>query len=113
VDKVFCYYRVGRRFEQTLDLGFPLGKVISAETVGTVIPQEQVMWWKDEKGMKPCHLWKFESLGENRTRIINVEVFHGTLMGLIKPLIAGNWQRRFEQAVAGLITQAQVMPERI
>ncbi|MBK8034617.1 MAG: hypothetical protein IPK17_34970 [Chloroflexi bacterium] len=49
MDKVFCYYRVGRRFEQTLDLGFPLGKVISAETVGTVIPQEQVMWWKDEK----------------------------------------------------------------
>ncbi len=100
-------WEVGATFEQDLNLGFPLGKTTSAETVGAAVPGESVMWWKDAKGVKSCHMWQFETLGDSRTRITNVEVFHGTAMGLVKPLVAGKWQHLFEQSVAGLIQQTQ------
>lgn len=100
-------WAVGAKFEQDLNLGFPLGKTTSAETVGALVPGTSVMWWKDEKGIKSCHIWEFEPLNEGRTRITNVEVFHGTAMGLIKPLVAKNWQRLFEQSVGGLVRRAR------
>jgi hypothetical protein len=100
----------GATFEQTLNLGFPLGQTTSTETVGAVGepsgPGRQVMWWKDEKGIRSCHIWEFEALTPDRTRVANLEVFHGTPIGLLKLLVAQNWQRRFEQSVAGLIRAA-------
>lgn len=100
-------WEVGSTFEQNLDLGFPLGKMTSAETVRAVIPGESVVWWKAENGVKSCHIWQFETLRDNRTRITNVEVFHGTAIGLVKPFVAKRWQQLFEQSVAGLIQHAQ------
>jgi hypothetical protein len=100
-------WEVGAQFEQDLNLGFPLGKITSAETVGAVVPRQSVMWWKEERGVRSCHRWEFESLSESQTRITNVEVFHGTAIGLVKPFVARKWQHMFEQAVAGLIQQAQ------
>ncbi|HEX3054263.1 MAG TPA: SRPBCC family protein [Aggregatilineaceae bacterium] len=100
----------GATFEQELNLGFPVGKMTSAETVGAVVPEEQVMWSKDEKGIKSCHIWRFETVSANRTRVSNVEVFHGTLMGLVKPLVANRWQQYFEQAVKGLAALAASEP---
>jgi len=100
-------WTAGATFEQELNLGFPVGKMTSAETVGSAVPGEQVMWWKDEKGIKSCHLWLFEALSANRTRVSNVEVLHGTLMGLVKPLVAKRWQQHFEEAVKGLAAQAR------
>lgn len=99
-------WEVGRKFEQELSLGFPFGKLTSTETVGELVPGETIMWWKEEKGIRSCHIWTFEVLGESRTRITNVEVFHGLAIGLVKPLIAVRWQRMFEASVSGLIQQA-------
>jgi len=97
----------GARFEQDLNLGFPVGKTTSAEIVGAFVPGESIMWWKDEKGVRSCHIWQFERVSDSRTRITNVEVFHGIAMGLVKPLVANQWQKLFEQSVAGLIQHAQ------
>lgn len=100
-------WRVGAKFEQDLNLGFPLGTTTSAETVGAIVPGESVQWWKDEKGIKSHHFWLFEDLSIGKTRITNTEIFHGTPMGLVKPLVAKNWQRMFEASVDGLIQHTQ------
>jgi hypothetical protein len=104
-------WEVGAKFEQDLNLGFPLGKLTSIETVGMVVPGETIIWWKDYKGIRSCHIWTFEALDDRRTRITNVEVFHGLAMGLVKPLVVANWQRLFESSVSGLIRQAQKQVE--
>jgi hypothetical protein len=101
-------WEVGAQFEQVLNLGFPLGKLTSAETVGAVVPGQRVVWWKQENGVKSCHIWEFEPLDDHRTRITNVEVFDGMVMGLVKPFVARKWQQLFEQAVAGLIQRTQM-----
>ena len=101
-------WEVGAKFEQVLNLGFPLGKLTSIETVSALVPGKSAMWRKDDKGIQSCHIWDFEALGERRTRITNVEVFHGLSMGLVKPLVAANWQRMFEASVAGLIQRTQM-----
>ncbi len=104
-------WKVGATFEQVLNLGFPVGKLTSAETVSEIVPGEYVLWWKNEKGIKSCHIWQFERLSGNPnsiTRITDVEVFHGTMMGLVKPLVSRRWHQMFEHSVAGLIRQAQL-----
>jgi len=100
-------WQVGVTFEQILNLGFPLGKTVSEETVGAIRAGEFVSWWKDEKGIKSCHVWEFMALSPDRTRVTDTEVFHGVPMGLLKPLLVKPWQRMFEASVAGLIQQAQ------
>jgi|SoiMethySBSTD1v2_1073268.scaffolds.fasta_scaffold309466_2 hypothetical protein len=100
-------WEVGSRFEQVIDLGFPLGKTVSLETVRAVTDAESVSWWKDEKGVKSCHVWEFTALSPDRTQITNTEVFHGLFIGLVKPLAARRWQSLFEASVAGLIQSTQ------
>ncbi len=100
-------WNVGATFEQVLNLGFPLGQTVSAETVGAVVDGESVSWWKDTKGIKSCHVWEFAALAPDETRVTNTEVFHGVSIGLLKPLAARNWQRLFEASVAGLVQRAQ------
>ena len=100
-------WEVGAKFEQDLNLGFPLGKITSAETVGALMPGQSVLWWKDDKGIQSCHIWSFDTLSDSRTRITNIEVFHGLAMGLVKPLVAARWQHMFEQSVDGLVQRAQ------
>lgn len=100
-------WQVGAEFEQVLRLGFPLGTLTSPETVGAVVEGERVMWWKDENGIKSCHIWQFKDLGQGRTKVSNVEVFHGAAMGLVKPLITNRIQGMFDQSVEGLIAYAR------
>ncbi len=100
-------WNVGATFEQVLNLGFPLGQTVSAETVGAVVDGESVSWWKDTKGIKSCHVWEFAVLAPDETRVTNTEVFHGVSIGLLKPLATRNWQRLFEASVAGLVQRAQ------
>jgi len=100
-------WRVGATFEQVLNLGFPLGQTVSPETVGAFVDGESVSWWKEANGIKSCHVWEFVALADDQTRVTNTEVFHGVVLGLVKPLAAGNWQRLFEASVAGLIGRAQ------
>lgn len=96
----------GAEFEQVLTLGPPLGAITAQEKVSAIVPGERAMWCKDENGVKSCHIWQFESLSDGRTRVTKVEVLHGSAMGLVKPLVADNWQQMFEASVEGLIQQA-------
>lgn len=98
-------WQVGAQFEQGLDLG-PAGKMVSHETIREVTPGESVLWSKDENGVASAHIWMFEALPDGGTRITNVEVFHGTLMGLLKPLLASDWQKKFEESVNHLVARA-------
>jgi len=100
-------WKAGATFEQTLDLGFPLGRTVSPETVGAIANGELVSWWKEANGIKSCHVWEFSEPASGRTRVTNTEVFHGPAIGFIKPFAAGNWQKMFEATVAGLLQAAQ------
>jgi uncharacterized membrane protein len=99
-------WRQGVRFEQTLDLGFPAGRTVSLETVWEVTPGKSAIWWKSAGGTKASHFWMFESLHGGRTRVTNVEVFHGSVVGYLKPFVGERWQRLFESSVDGLIRSA-------
>ncbi|MEJ0067514.1 MAG: SRPBCC family protein [Pseudomonadota bacterium] len=100
-------WRAGARFEQVLDLGFPLNRVHSAETVGLATPGRLVSWWKDEGGIKSNHVWSFEALPDGGCRIVDFEIMHGVLIGLARPLIEQDWQHRFDDAIDGLIIAAR------
>ena len=92
-------WRTGAQFEQVLNLGFPVGERTSHERVESVSEGEQVVWRKEEDGIRSCHIWKLEELPGGRTRIINTEVFHGTSVGMIKILVGPRWLTLFELAV--------------
>lgn len=95
-------WRAGARFEQVLELGFPAGEQVSHERVDSVVLGEQIIWTKLENGVRSCHIWKFDELAPGRTRITNVEVFHGTSIGMIKILVGAKWLKLFELAVKNL-----------
>jgi uncharacterized membrane protein len=96
----------GARFEQVIQLGFPLGRTTSRETVRTVEPGRLVSWAKEENGVRSCHVWQFVQLPDGRTRVSNVEVFHGLPIGVIKPLVSARWRRLFQASVDNLIAHA-------
>src|SRR5271170_2924353 len=100
-------WRAGARFEQVLDLGLLLRHVRSTETVGFVNPGHLVSWWKDLGGLKSSHVWSFEPLPGGGCRIVDLEIMHGVLVGLARPLTEEGWQRRFDDAVDGLIVAAR------
>ncbi|MCI0712677.1 MAG: SRPBCC family protein [Chloroflexi bacterium] len=96
-------WKVGATFEQELILGFPVGAMRSKETVDELEAGRRVGWSKDQKGIKSKHVWLFEELSDGGTRITNLEVFHGTAIGLIKPLVKDRWKRLFKATVEGII----------
>jgi hypothetical protein len=100
-------WRAGARFEQLRDLGLLLNRVRSTETVGYVDPGHLVSWWKDQGGLKSSHVWSFEALPDGGCRIVDLEIMHGVLVGLARPLIEQRWQRGFDDAVDGLIVAAR------
>jgi hypothetical protein len=100
-------WRAGARFEQVLDLGFPLNRVHSAETVGIATQGHLASWWKDEGGVKSNHVWSFEALPDGGCRIVDFEIMHGALIGLARSLVEQDWQRRFDAAVDGLVIAAR------
>ncbi|MGB7620828.1 MAG: hypothetical protein WBN92_00605 [Terriglobia bacterium] len=100
-------WKTGAKFEQKLNLGFPVGEVVSLEEIGPVTKGRRAMWSKDENGIKSCHIWFFERLPDGRTRVGNTEVFQGKKIGLIRPFVAKRWQRMFQASVEGLVQRAQ------
>ena len=99
-------WQVGPRFVQGMKLGFPFGHVRSTETVAQYYPEREVGWCKSTGPVKSCHIWSFNLLPNRRVRITTTEVFHGTMIGLLKPVIFLQWQRKFEKSVSSLIKQA-------
>jgi hypothetical protein len=96
----------GAQFEQVIHLGFPLGRTVAPETVKLAEAGRLACWVKDTNGVRSCHLWQFEPLPDGRTRVSNVEVFHGVPIGLIKPLVKARWRRLFQASVDNLIAVA-------
>lgn len=99
-------WEVGSTFEQILDLGMA-GKVTANETIKFIEPVKKVMWWKDENGMKSCHTWVFEDLGADKTKITNIEAFDGTIIGLMKPILIPDWQKKFDNGLINLSKKFQ------
>lgn len=93
---------VGAKFEQTLELGFPIGRSVDRVTIGAVEPGRMVAWWDVEGGVRSCHVWQFAEIAPGRTRVTDAEVFHGPVVGLLKPLVAARWRRLFEASAEGL-----------
>lgn len=100
-------WQAGARFEQVVCLGFPYGNMRSVETVEEYDEMRRVRWCKTSGGTKACHVWSLTCLPNGKVRITNTEVFHGTFIGLIKPLIASRWERAFNAAVSGLVEAAK------
>jgi hypothetical protein len=100
-------WRVGARFEQTLDLGFPLDRLRRTETVSAATPGHLVSWAKEESGVRSNHIWSFEDLPNGGTRVIDCEIFQGLLAGFARPMVEKKWQARFEEVVNGLVSQAR------
>ena len=100
-------WRVGARFEQTLDLGFPLSRLHSVEIVSAATPGHLVSWSKDENGVRSNHIWSFEDLPNGGARIVDCEIFQGMLVGFARPLVEKLWQSRFDDAVSGLVSFAR------
>jgi len=96
----------GATFEQTLQLGFPLGRSAYPVTVRAAEPGRMVSWWEAEGSVRSCHIWLFEELAPGRTRVTDTEVFEGLATGLLKPLLRPRWQRLFERSVDGLARAA-------
>ena len=100
-------WQVGARFEQVVDMGFPVGSRRTVETVEEVDPLRRVRWCQKGSGMRACHVWAFSMLPNGRVRVTNTEVFHATFVGLIKPIVAGRWEKKFKAAVSGLEAAAR------
>ncbi|GAB3832067.1 hypothetical protein GCM10027610_023620 [Dactylosporangium cerinum] len=94
---------IGGTFEQELELGFPVGVQRDRATFDELVPCVRASWSGDKNGVRSCHVWRFEPISGGGTYIHNVEVFAGTTIGLVKPLVAKRWNRLFQQAVDGLI----------
>lgn len=100
-------WRVGSEFTQELRLGFPYRRTTWAERVASVEPGIAAEWGSDSQGLRTVHLWRFEPLEVGGVRITNVEVLHGSFIGVVKPLVTRRWQRLFQAQVDGLISFAR------
>jgi hypothetical protein len=100
-------WRAGARFTQVLDLGLMMRRVSSTETIGAVTAGRSVSWWKDQGGIRSNHVWSFEPLPDGGSRIVDLEILHGVLIGLARPLAEAAWQEKFDSAVDGLILAAR------
>ena len=100
-------WRVGSEFVQELRLGFPFRGRMTDESIVSVEPGVAAEWGSDSQGLRTVHLWRFEPLEMGGVRITNVEVLHGSFIGVVKPLVAKRWHRLFRAQVEGLISSAR------
>jgi hypothetical protein len=99
-------WKRGARFRQTIDLGFPVGQIESAETVNTVIQGLTVGWQSKTESNNEGQVWLFEDVSEGKTRVTHVGILQGSVMWFIKPLIIGRWQAKFDSGLEGLMLKA-------
>lgn len=103
-------WEVGSKFEQTRNLGAPVGRQVTVETVREVNQGQSVSWWEGTGGMKSCHLWFFEPLADGGTMVHETEVFVGFLPLLFKLVMRGRLRNMFQESVDGLIKHAEREP---
>ena len=103
---------VGARFDQQLDLGFPLGRSTESAVLAFADRAARAGWVGENGGVRSCHLWTLAPADDGRTRVCNVEAFAGPPILLIKPFVARRWRRQFQAAVDGLIAVAEGAQQR-
>lgn len=95
----------GARFEQTLDLGFPCGRVRVRATVAAAVPGRRAVWTSETGAVHGLHAWTFDD------RPGGVLVgwsarFRGPPLALIAPLVADHWQTAGDAALRRLLAFA-------
>lgn len=100
-------WRVGSEFTQEINLGFPLGRRESHERVVSVEPGLAAEWGSAGRGTRMIHMWRFEPREAGGARITSIDVFHGSFIGVVKPLVAKRWKRLFQAQLDGVINLAK------
>lgn len=100
-------FSAGAQFDQTIKLGFPVGTKTQRELVDVLEPAVRASWSGDKNGIRNCHVWSFTPAEDGGTRISNVEVFTGTTIGLVRPLVGRRWNSLFQRAADGLARMAE------
>lgn len=95
-------FRLAGGFEEALALGFPLGTVRSEAFVARLVPGREVVWCSSGGGVTSCRLWRLTPVTPERTFVVSAEVFHGSPVGLLAPLVQSRWSRFFQRDVSGL-----------
>jgi len=98
-------WAVGASFDQELGLGFPVGVKRERATFDEFEPDLRASWSGDRDGVRSCHVWRFEPVQGGGTRVHDVEVFTGTTIGLVEPLVGKRWNRLFQASVDGVIAE--------
>jgi len=100
-------FTAGAQFDQTIKLGFPVGTKTQRVLVDVLEPGVRASWSGDENGIRNCHVWTFTPADDGGTRISDVEIFTGTLMGLVRPLVGRRWNSLFQGAADRLARMAE------
>jgi hypothetical protein len=97
----------GSRFEETLDLGFPLARLSQTNRVEAVTPGAEISWRNETGSLDSYQTWSFQALPHGGTRITVVQIFDGVAIGLGRYMVQDRWQQRFDDAIDGLVLEAQ------
>jgi hypothetical protein len=97
----------GAQFDQMIKLGFPVGTKTQRVLADVLEPAVRASWSGDESGVRSCHTWSFTLAEEGGTLISDVEVFTGTTIGLVRPLVGRRWNAMFQRAADGLARMAE------
>jgi hypothetical protein len=95
-------WKVGGKFEEVLDLGWPYDMVRALERIELVFVPDRVAYVR-EGGMPVSYrFWRFEYVPGGGTRVSSVEVLHSNEIGFLRPLIEKRWQQKLEGSLRGL-----------
>jgi hypothetical protein len=98
---------LGHRFHQTVRLSWPEEEFTSLERVVQVFVPDRVAYVREGGPFQSYQVWRFLPLPGGGTRIISVQVLHGSDVGFLRPLVEKKWQKLHEQMVNGLMRYLQ------
>ncbi len=104
-------WQPGNKFNESLDLGFPLGrKIFNQEIIMAVNDEDEtrIAWTSDQYGIKSCHAWYFARQNGGRSFVINTAVYSGMPIGYSKPFVVPTWLKMFQDDLQGLVRESAV-----
>jgi hypothetical protein len=100
-------WKVGARFVQDLYLGWPLEFIRTEEKVEQVFIPDRVTYSRTVGTVRSVHFWRFEFQAGGKTKVTSVEVFHGSDIGYLRPIVEKRWQRFTDLALDGIAEYVQ------